>query len=598
MKMFASHTGKVIFKNIWKLMLCQIISIIIFSYIIIPVFTHGFSLVMRIKGYPNVTKENYMDIVCSFPFAIFIIAVIIIALILLLLDMTMMVTLLNGVLQEEKQGIFSYIWQINRNCFRFICSRKIRCIGYMIPFGLAVYMPAFLMILYGNSMSRYLVSAISSGHQAIWWLVILGIFVVSVVIFAFKYPYVSCLILDDGSIKKAKRETEEYFKDKCKRAWRQIVWSCLAVVICILIYAAAIFVMFIILKLISPKDRTILLFYDNVDVLNVIVLIIVAVLCGISNIASVTAMSRAFQMSRYVRKQGKQTRQDIIATVLFLVVSVITLYLSVDMLMNGNSLRMSNLDGTTITAHRGYSAKAPENTLAAIQAAIDEGADYVEIDVRITADGYVVLMHDASTERTSDADLCVEDCTYETLLQLDVGSWFSEEYEGTRIPTLEEAMNLCKGQAYMNIELKPASGSGELERAVAALITEYDMEDQCVVTSFSQSSLSKVKNENEDIRTGCIYTVGYSNRVDYSSMDVLSISSKYVSRSLVAGAHEKGITVFAWTVNTRSEMQRMIACGVDSIITDNPVLLKKVLYEDSSGGIGDAYSYVLSLYKN
>lgn len=598
MGMFASQAKKVIFKNIWKMIICQVVCGIIFAYIIFPAFLNGFSIVLKIKRYPNVTKENYMDIILSIPFIVFIIVILAIILLLLLLNIVAMVTLLDGILQEEKQGIFNYIYQVNRNYIKFILSKKIRCLGYMIPFGLAIYMPAIVMILYGSSMSRYLVSKISKNHEGIWWLAILLVLVVSIFILSFKFPYISCLILDDGSIRRAKRKTEEYKTDKLKRAVRQTAWSFVTVVICVLFYIVSVFVLYLSLKILFPKEKTLLLFYDNFEVLNIIVIIIVSIICGICNIAAVTSMSRAFQVNKYVSKHEKQNKQQKITTVIFLLISVVALYFSVDIIMNGDSLRMSNLGGVTVTAHRGYSAKAPENTLAAIQAAIDEGADYVEIDVRITADGYVVLMHDSSTKRTSDADLCVEDETYDTLMQLDVGSWFSEDFTGTRISTLEEAIELCKGQIYMNIELKTANGSGELEKAVAEIITKYNMEDQCVVTSFNQTSLKKIKNENSNIRTGCIYTIGYSNRTDYSSMDVLSIDSKYVSRSLVAGAHEKGITVFVWTVNTRSEMRRMIACGVDSIITDNPVLLKQVLYDDNANGLSDAYKYVFSIYKN
>lgn len=598
MKIFTEQTGKIIIKNLWKLLICQVVCEIIAAYIIIPAISHGFSLVLKIMKYSNVTKENYMNIVFSVPFFVYLFIILLIIMLLFLLNMTAFVTVLNGILQEEKYGIIGYLFYISRNYIKFLLSKKIRYIGYIIPFGIAVYMPAVIMALYGNSMSGYLISKISRNHELAWWCGIFVIFVVSIVIFTFKFPFMSCLILDDGSIRKAKRRTEEYFPDKLKRALKQLVWSFAIFLLCTALYLAAVFIMYMILKIFFPDEKTMMLFYDNFEIMNMIVFIVVVTVCGICNITALTGVSKSFQVGRYVNRRKKQDRAQIITTAVFLAVSMVGLYLSTDMYMNGDSLRMTGMGEVSVTAHRGYSSKAPENTLDAISAAIDEGVDYVEIDVRLTADGYVVLMHDSNTRRTADRAMTVEDETYDTLKQLDVGSWFSDEYAGTVIPTLNEAIELCKGKVYMNIELKPANGSGELERAVAEIITEYNMEDQCIVTSFNQSSLVRIKNENPDIRTGCIYTVGYSNKTDYKAMDVLSIDSRYVSRSLVVGAHEKGIMVFVWTVNTRSEMLRMTACGVDGIITDKPELLKQVLYKNSSGGLPDAYKYAIGIYKN
>jgi glycerophosphoryl diester phosphodiesterase len=139
--------------------------------------------------------------------------------------------------------------------------------------------------------------------------------------------------------------------------------------------------------------------------------------------------------------------------------------------------------------------------------------------------------------------------------------------------------------------------TGELEEKVAAIIAHNNMEEQCVVTSFKQSALLRIKKYDENILTGYIYGFGYSNRMNYEAMDVLSIDYRYVTREIVTGAHKKGIAVYAWTVNSRRDMRRMKAIGVDNIITDKVSLAKETMYEKSGNEIADIWKYIIKSYK-
>ena len=248
-----------------------------------------------------------------------------------------------------------------------------------------------------------------------------------------------------------------------------------------------------------------------------------------------------------------------------------------NVIYNSVNTAASALNSVQICAHRGSSVRAPENTLEAVELAIEEMADYVEIDVQLTKDKEIVLMHDSSLKRTTGEKMYVWELTLEEIRELDAGSWHSEEYEGTRIPTLEEVLKLCKGKIVMNIEIKGDKHNEGIEELVVDLIEEYDMEKQCVVTSMSYTCLKNIKECNSKIKTGYISSMMYGNIYDRKYVDFLSLKSVFVTETTVQNAHSKGKEVYVWTVNSELELERMKNLGVDNIITDDPILARKVI---------------------
>ena len=160
-----------------------------------------------------------------------------------------------------------------------------------------------------------------------------------------------------------------------------------------------------------------------------------------------------------------------------------------------------------VLAHRGYSGKAPENTMAAFKLALEADADGLELDVHITKDGRVVVIHDDTLERTTDGRGRVEEQTYAELAQLDAGSWFGEEFKGERLPTLDEVCELLKGtDKIFNVELKAGVNFKELTEKVAELIVAYDLVPNTIISSFNHYALAYMKQVNADIRTGILYS--------------------------------------------------------------------------------------------
>ena len=248
------------------------------------------------------------------------------------------------------------------------------------------------------------------------------------------------------------------------------------------------------------------------------------------------------------------------------------------------NFRLALFQNPTVMAHRGLSADAPENTLYAFSDAISVGADFIELDVQQTRDGVLVVMHDSNLKRTTGVNKDIWDVDYADIQNLDAGSWFDPAYANARIPTLEETLQFVDKRAKLNIEIKPTKhGSDTLEQDVAELITRYQYTDACYLTSFSYGSLKKVKEVNPEIRTGYLMSVAYGQFYSLKYADAFSLNKVFVTSQVVNAAHQQGKQIFAWTVNSMSEVRSLCNLHVDSIITDDPVMVQNVISRDSTG---------------
>lgn len=272
-------------------------------------------------------------------------------------------------------------------------------------------------------------------------------------------------------------------------------------------------------------------------------------------------------------KKSKFTRA-VYLTVFFSAVLNI-FYLTFNIGISRGSINVQLLNETDVAAHRGYSAEAPENTIPAFEAAIANLTDYVELDVQELKDGTVVVMHDSNFKRVGGLKKNVWEVEYDDIKELDVGKWFSEEFEGTTIPTLEEVLELSKGRLKLNIEIKLNGHEKKLEETVVGLIEKYEMEDECVITSFQSKALKNVKKYNKNIKTGYVLHVAYGDFSHVEFADALSVNYSFATQSLVNDAHNAGMEVYVWTVNTSEAINEMLERGVDMIITDDPVLAEE-----------------------
>jgi glycerophosphoryl diester phosphodiesterase len=230
-----------------------------------------------------------------------------------------------------------------------------------------------------------------------------------------------------------------------------------------------------------------------------------------------------------------------------------------------------------VVAHRGASAYAPENTLIAIKKAMDMEADYAELDVQLTKDKEVILLHDMNLKRTAGIDALLRNLTLEELKKLEAGAWFGKEFRGEPIPTLQDVIRLVKGKMRLNIEIKTFRPEPEIAQKVVDIIRSEHFENQCMVTSFNREVVIAVKRIAPEIITGFIFGKNYPDDVFKGSWDVLSCNHRIATPEFIQKAREHNKQVYVWTIDSEKSIKRFIDRKVDGIISNKPDLVKKIL---------------------
>ncbi|MBM7551495.1 glycerophosphodiester phosphodiesterase [Thalassobacillus pellis] len=231
-------------------------------------------------------------------------------------------------------------------------------------------------------------------------------------------------------------------------------------------------------------------------------------------------------------------------------------------------------------AHRGASGYAPENTMAAFDKAVEMKADMFELDVQMSKDGKLVVIHDTTVDRTTDGTGNVRDLTYEELKKLDAGSWFNEEFAGEKIPTLGEVLDAYRGKIGILIEVKSPSLYPGIEQKIADELIERNLHkpanEKIIVQSFNHESMAKFHHLLPSVPVGVL--VGYSpdgisdeQLMDFASYaDYVNPSKSMVTSELVDRIHAFGMKTHPWTVRDRNSADFLLQAGVDGIITDYP----------------------------
>lgn len=245
---------------------------------------------------------------------------------------------------------------------------------------------------------------------------------------------------------------------------------------------------------------------------------------------------------------------------------------------------MANLCRTLVIAHRGASALAPENTLAAFEKGIEVGADAVEIDVHLTRDNRVVVMHDGNLDRTTDGI----GPTYQRMLgeikRLDAGSWFDARFAGERVPTLEETLDLLRNRAVVLIEVKPNG----IARAVVDVVRQMKAVEHVVIQSFHPGTVRTVRELDPRIPTSLLTVRPGATRPRRRGRSMVKRAVKVGANALsvryagldsrtVEEIHHRAMALWVWTVDEEQDMRAMIEAGVDGIITNRPDVLRRML---------------------
>ena len=240
-----------------------------------------------------------------------------------------------------------------------------------------------------------------------------------------------------------------------------------------------------------------------------------------------------------------------------------------------------------VFAHRGDSVNAPENSMPAFEMAVLEQTDGIELDVHRTKDGVLVVSHDESMERISGLQVNVSDLTYAEIQEIDTGSWFSKNFGYVRLSTLDEVLKLCRrNNVRVQIEIKSPGPATGMEEPILQCINDNDMRDLAVIISLEAEPLKKVRELDPGIRTAYCMYAAWDHVEDVGFSDDFTVEERNVTPELAAIVHASGGKLYAWTINSEESVQNLIDCGVDGILTDNPIMLKSALdHADYTGGI-------------
>jgi glycerophosphoryl diester phosphodiesterase len=229
-----------------------------------------------------------------------------------------------------------------------------------------------------------------------------------------------------------------------------------------------------------------------------------------------------------------------------------------------------------IGAHRGASARAPENTLAAFRAALEDGAELIELDVHLTRDSRLAVIHDAETHRTTGTAGVVAELNMSELRRLDAGGHKGRHWVGEQIPELGDVFAAVHGRLLVNVEVKCSGAVPALARCVA----EHGMADAVIVSSFDPAVVCAVAALSPPLLGGLLVDRPAPNPVAAAregGAQLLHVKHTYLTPALVDLLHQAELGALAWTVNAPGEMRRLAALGVDAILSDDPRRLRTVV---------------------
>lgn len=238
-----------------------------------------------------------------------------------------------------------------------------------------------------------------------------------------------------------------------------------------------------------------------------------------------------------------------------------------------------------VIAHRGSCAHAPENTLAAFTLAAEQGADAIELDVTLTRDGQIVVIHDDTLERTTDGTGRVDQLTYDEVRCFDAGAKFNATYAGERVPLLDQVIEAVGARLLINVELKSTTvRTTGLESKVVETLRRHNFIERVIVSSFNPLALVRVKRLEPRLACGLLYSPDepfYLSRAWLAPL-IPNLEARHPAHELATAEtvkqfHARGQRVNVWTIRTVEQAQAMLRAGVDGLIGDDPVLIRKAI---------------------
>jgi len=565
-------------QNLWQLFCFDLFFKIVSAAILVPFSTWIFTSFLSSSGRIVLSDNDLYSVVG-------IIAIFFILLVgstLLFAEHGGMILLFLGMKQKVKSSATQILWHLTKNGVRLV-----QLVAIFLVINGVVWIPfvAGGLILYVLLISSYDINYLIITTPPIWWfflslvsLLIIGALFLNTVLYLRWVFSLPALLIKKQSPSEALRSSHTLME---KISWKKKRLLLFGLIVLVLLPG----LINLILNLIGsglfdliPNKLSIILpaivIFIGLNVFNYFIASFVSVSFNSYVILETYASSQKRLPSvKSILKPEKKVLKVFKPLVWGL--SVLALILSTGFSVH-EVLTLKLDDNVTVMAHRGSSLKAPENTLSAIRRAISDKADYAEIDVRETKDGVLILNHDTDLLKMGGPKKKVWELTFKQIRRIDVGSSFSPEFAGEKVPTLREAIREARDKIKLNLDLKYHKRGQKLVEKVMKILKEEKFLDDAMIMSFNYSALKKAREINPNIKTGFLLfkSIGKMTKMD---VDMLCVSMPLVSWDLILSAQQEGLEVLVWTVNKPRDMEKFIDLGVNHIMTDKPELLREIL---------------------
>ncbi len=583
--------------NLGSLIAFEIIFKFLSLMIFTPLFFHLFDLIMKITKYHYLTLENIIPFLMN-PFTILLLIILIIFMTFYtMFDITTIIIILDASYQNKKIKVYKAIYMSLNKCKKVFKIKNIMVsflVLFLIPFlnfGLA---PSFITSI---QIPEFILEFILQNQNLLILFIITLLFLI---ILLLKWLYaLHYFVLEDINFKEARKKSnslssKKHLKDVISLFFIQFALFILYIVfivigILIIIGLNKMFVNIIILKSVAT---TIIWVFIAISFLVLAFLTVPISYAGISVMYYFHKITKGEKI-KHIKIQNKSEINSKLKIVIALFIGIAIIGGSIftyGIYKGKYNLNIEYIRAMEVTAHRGSSINYPENTMTAFVAAKNEGADWIELDVRKTKDDKIIVMHDKSLKRITGIDKKVWKVTYDEIKDIEVGTYINKAFTTERIPLLEDVIKWAKdNNMKLNIELKPTGHEKDLEKSVIQLINKYDYINDCVLASQTYEVLENIKKYDKNMKTVYVISLLYGDIDSFTAADQFSIEASSITSSLVKQIHKEGKQIYAWTINTEEGIKEMLDMQVDNVVTDDVSLAKKIIYSNRTSNIINEY---------
>ncbi len=559
-----------------KFIYFEIIYILVSIILIYPTLIFLYNLSIKFAGYNIITKQNFIRYLVH-PSTIFLVILILfIQTFFMLIEITGLILIFDK--RSENVGFFAILSNALLKTFSYFKKKNIP-----IFLSLMIILPFFSFAILGNHSYGFFKTVYILLPQTILFKILISILLSFFIIWFIRFVFIShSVILEDES----PRDSRTHVKDNFSEILNKILGLNITIILfSIILYLVLILVIVFFIKIISIKNTSLILFLSTMYSVNMAIKYLIGIVFIVFNVQLLTSLFNKYcpsdkEIFFYESKMNNLSfglNKKILITLfgLFLIITSSFFFHGI----KAGIINISNNTGIQVTAHRGSAHNAPENSISAFKIAVDEHADYIELDVQMTKDNELVIFHNFAHNYKF-----ISDMTYEEVLQIKIGSG---KYENEKIPTLSEVFEEIGTSIKMNIEIKVPileENTPYLDTIctlINDLIIEYDMEYNVIISSFNKYSLDYIRKINRDLKIGLI-TISALPKYDSKKYDFISIMYLGLELDTIKKIHAKGMEVHVWTVNDRETMIELITLGVDNIITDEPLIVKELIYAKKS----------------